>query len=441
MGRATEPHQRHGRIVNRIDTLVVGAGQAGLAMSRCLSDRSVDHVVLDRGRVAERWRTERWDSLRLLTPNWQSRLPGFRYDGPEPDGYMSTSQLVAFFERYAASFAAPIQSATAVLSVDHAGEHFRVRTDRGLWLARNVVIATGYCDLPYVPPLAQQLSPRVVQIVPGRYRNPGELPPGGVLVVGASATGVQLADEIAGTGRSVTIAVGRHLRLPRTYRGRDIMWWLDAMGTFDESVDDVFDVRASRDQPSLQLAGRADVRSMDVLRLERRGVRVRGRLVGADRERVFLDDDLIATTAASDVKLAEVLGRIDGFIARTSVAGAGSPEPFEPTWRSALGATKATVDLRACGIDTVIWATGFARRYPWLNVPVLDEHGEIRQRGGITPVPGLFVLGMHFQRRRKSAFIDGVGDDAAFLADRLVCRRSARLRSCESRTDIHGRPD
>jgi len=408
--------------MKHIDTLVIGGGQAGLAMSRCLSDRSVDHVVLDRGRVAERWRSERWDSLRLLTPNWQTRLPGFKYVGPDPDGYMSMPQLVGFFERYATSFAAPIELGTTVGGVEQVGARFRVQTDRGVWLADNVVIATGYSDVPYVPPLARRLSPRVAQIVPTQYRNPSQLSPQGVLVVGASATGVQLADEIRATGRPVTLAVGRHMRLPRTYRGRDIMWWLDAMGVLRESVADVVNIRASRRQPSLQLVGCSDVQSLDVATLERRGVRILGRLDGVEHERVSFDDDLIATTAASDIKLADLFLRIDAFIANTAVNTAPPRGPFEPTWPSALAVTKTSVDLRAAGIDTVVWATGFTRRYPWLRVPVLDDHGEIRQRGGITPVPGLFVLGIHFQRRRNSAFIDGVGDDAAFLAEQIARR-------------------
>src|SRR5262249_14083217 len=232
--------------MTRIDTVVIGGGQAGIAMSRRLSDPAVDHLVLERGRVAERWRTERWDSLRLLTPNWQTRLPGFRYDGPEPDGYMSMTELITFFERYAASFAAPVQLGTTVLAVESAGARFLVQTNRGMWRARHVVIATGYSDRPFVPPLARRLSRRLVQVVPTQYRNAGQLPPGGVLVVGASATGVQLADEIQASGRAVTLAVGRHQRLPRTYRGRDILWWLDAMGAFDATTEDVFDVRASR---------------------------------------------------------------------------------------------------------------------------------------------------------------------------------------------------
>lgn len=407
--------------MRRIDTLVIGSGQAGLAMSRCLSDRNVDHVVVERGRVAERWRSERWDSLRLLTPNWQTRLPGMHYDGREPDGYMSMPELVGFFERYAASFAAPIESETTVLTVERSGPRFEVRTSRGNWTADNVVIATGYSDVPYVPPVARRLSPRVAQIVPTDYRNPDGLPPGGVLVVGASATGIQLADELRASGRRVTIAVGRHLRLPRRYRGRDIMWWLDAMGAFDETIDDVIDVRASRSQPSLQLVGRTDASSLDLRSLTSSGVRAVGRLVDVDGERVQCADDLIATTSASDLKLAELLQRVDRFIDKTSPA-AMRAEPFQPTWMLARDDANRTIDLRAEGIDTVLWATGFARRYPWLRVPVLDERGEIRHRYGVTSIQGLFVLGMHFQRKRKSAFIDGVGDDAAFVADRIVRR-------------------
>jgi putative flavoprotein involved in K+ transport len=408
--------------VRRIDTLVIGGGQAGLAMSRCLSDRNVDHVVVERGRVAERWRSERWDSLRLLTPNWQTRLPGMRYDGPEADGYMSMPELVGFFERYAASFAAPVESGTTVLAVDQAGPRFEIRTSRGTWTADNVVIATGFSDLPVVPPLARRLSPRIAQIVPTEYRNPDGLPGGGVLVVGASATGIQLADEIRASGRPVTIAVGRHLRLPRRYRGRDIMWWLDAMGVFDDTVDDVIDVRASRSQPSLQLVGRPDASSLDLGTLARGGVRIVGRLVEADGERVRTADDLIATTSASDLKLAELLQRIDRFIDTTAPQGVTRSEPFEPTWMLARDDAERTIDLAAHGIDSVVWATGFTRQYPWLKVPVLDHRGEIRHRYGVTPIEGLFVLGMHFQRRRKSAFIDGVGGDAAFLADRIARR-------------------
>ena len=412
--------------------MIVGGGQAGLAVSRCLSDLSVDHVVIERGRVAERWRSERWDSLRLLTPNWQTRLPGFRYQGSDPHGYMTMPELVRFFEQYAMSFAAPIEPETAVTGVEPSGGGFRVDTTRGAWQARTVVVATGYSDLPFVPPAASSLAPRLEQVVPTRYRHPGQLPPGGVLVVGASATGIQLAEEIHASGRPVTLAVGGHLRLPRVYRGRDILWWLDAMGVFDDTLDCLPDARASLAQPSLQLIGHPDRRSLDVAALHRQGVRLAGRLIAADGEAVTFDDDLIATTVASDVKLADVLKRIDGFIARSEWASeAPDAGPFEPTWPVALNLGRQTVDLRSAGISTVLWATGFRRAYPWLEVPVFDESGNIRHRFGVTPVPGLYVLGMHFQRRRKSAFIDGVGEDAAFVARRIAAtgRRSATVRT------------
>ena len=410
--------------MNRIDTLIIGGGQAGLAMSRCLADRDVDHVVLERGRVAERWRTERWDSLRLLTPNWQTRLPGFRYDGPEPDGYMAAAELVAFFERYAESFHVPIETGTIVLSVERAGSSFHVQTNRGEWLARHVVVATGYNDRPFVPPVARRLSRRLTQIVPTAYRRPDSLPPGGVLVVGASASGVQIAEEIHTSGRPVTLAVGRHQRMARTYRGRDILWWFDALGFFETTSDDVFDLDTSRHQPSLQLAGRTGP-STDIATLQRRGVNIVGRLADAEHERVSFDDDLAANAAASDIKMVQMLQRIDAFIAeRPALEPVPSPEAFEPTWPSTLGVTTSTLDLRAAGINTVVWATGFSRLYPWLKVPVLDERGEIRQHDGITPAPGLFTLGMYFQRSRGSVSIDGVGRDAAFLADRIAHREA-----------------
>ena len=414
--------------MRRTHTIVIGAGQAGLAISRCLRDRAVEHVVLERGRVAERWRSERWDSLRLLTPNWQSRLPGYRYTGPDPDAYMGMPELVGYLEGYARSFGAPVEENETVVAVEPAAPGYRVVTHRAVWEAANVVIATGYCDVPDVPPLAAQLPPDVVQLVPTRYRNPGELPQGGVLVVGASASGVQLADEIHASGRPVTLAVGRHMRLPRLYRGRDILWWLDAMGVFDETGEDVFDLEISRRQPSLQLVGRPDRATLDLPLLERRGVRLVGRLVGVSGAVLSLADDLVAHTAAADARLARLLQRIDGYAAASGLDREAGPAPaFEPFVWPAPAPT--TIDLRAEGIRSVVWATGFRRQYPWLKLPVLDARGELRHAGGVTPAPGLYVLGLNFQKRRKSTFIDGVGDDARALADHITGRATDARRA------------
>ena len=412
--------------MRRTEAVVIGGGQAGLAMSRCLRDAGVDHVVLERGRVAERWRRGSWDSLRLLTPNWQSRLPGFRYEGPEPHGYMSAPEVIGYLDRYARSFSAPVEEGATVLAVEPATAGYRVTTDRGAWAAPSVVIATGHCDTPFVPGMAGRLAEDVVQVVPSHYRNPRQLPPGGVLVVGASATGVQLADEIHASGRPVTLAVGRHTRLPRVYRGRDILWWLDAMGIFDESAEEVFDLAISRTQPSLQLVGRPDRGTLDLPVLQERGVRLVGRVVDAEGSRVSCADDLVAHTVAADARLARLVQRIDVFAARTGLdAELGPPEPFRPfLWPAPA---PAEIDLRAEGVRTVVWATGFRRLYPWLNVPVLDARGEIRHEGGVTPSPGLYVIGLYFLRRRKSSFIDGVGRDAMDLTAHLTAhlRRAA----------------
>jgi len=409
------------------DTVIVGGGQAGLAMSRCLGQRGLDHVVLERGRIAERWRSERWDSLRLLTPNRQSRLPGYSYAGPDADGYMTMPEVVSYLEGYARSFAAPVEEGTTVRRVEPATGGYRVTTDSGTWWAANVVIATGHCDVPFTPEMAGRLPSAIRQVVPTRYRNPSELPEGGVLVVGASASGIQLADEIHASGRLVTLAVGRHTRLPRRYRGRDILWWFDAMGLFDQGAGDVYDLEIAREQPSLQLVGRPDHRTLDLPLLESRGVRLTGRVVGVEGHRVVLDDDLVKHTAGADVKLATLLARIDEYVERSGLEReVEAAEPFCPFLWPAEAPTG--IDLRAEGIRTVVWATGFRRRYPWLEVPALDSRGEIRHEGGVTPAPGLYVLGLNFQRRRKSTFIDGVGDDARDLAEHLVARTAA-LRS------------
>ncbi len=401
-----------------ITTVVIGAGQAGLAMSYCLSELLVDHVVIERGKVAQRWRSQSWDSLTLLTPNWMTRLPGFHYDGDDPDGFMSATDVIGFFDRYAALSRAPIIGDTSVIRVVRTGERFRVITDRGGWSADSVVIATGYCDLPAVPAPSLGLSTSIAQLTPSNYRRPAQLPTGGVLIVGASATGVQLADEIQQSGRQVTLAVGRHLRLPRTYRGRDILWWLDRLGVLDTSADAVHSIDVSRQQPSLQLVGRADRSSLDVGILHAHGVRLVGRVRDMNGYQVRLADDLIASTAAADIKMAEILSRIDRHIAANELA-ADDPEPFRSTWSHTENSPER-LDLKSEGIETVIWATGCRRAYPWLQIPVLDRRGEIVHNGGFTPAFGLYVLGMNFQRRRNSSFIDGVGADAWKIAEQIA---------------------
>lgn len=404
--------------MERTTCVVIGGGQSGLAISRCLTDRGLAHVILERGRVAERWRSERWASLRLLTPSWQSRLPGFQYDGADPDGYMTMPEVVRYFERYAASFAAPVRERVTVQRVARAADGFQVETDRGTWQSAVVIVATGHSQQPFVPAMAARVPADVTQVVPTRYRDPHDLPAGGVLVVGASATGVQLADEIHRSGRPVTIAVGRHTRMPRAYRGRDVLWWLDQMGVFDARLEDVYDPEISREQPSLQLIGHPERITIDLAGLAAIGVRVVGRLTDVRSGVAHFADDLVATTAAADIKLALVLRRIDRFIEARALDAPEAPA-FHPHCLQ-FTESAAQLPLASAGIRSVVWATGFTRAYPWLAVPVLSERGELRHQGGVTDAPGLYALGLHFQRRRNSAFIDGVGADARELAAHIA---------------------
>ncbi len=408
--------------MRRIDTLIIGAGQAGLAVSHELTAHGRDHVLLERGQTAERWRSQSWDSLRLLTPNWMTRLPGHAYRGSQPDGFMRAPELVRMFERYARSFGAPVLGSTTVLSVEcNVDGRYLVVTDQGTWSATNVVIATGATDTPTIPALARSLPPDIFQLVPRDYRNPSDLPPGGVLVVGASATGTQLADEFTRDGRRVVIAAGDHSRAPRRYRGRDLFFWLDRSGILDVSVDAMPDRAAAARAPSLQVVGGRD--DLDLGTLAARGVTRAGRLLAADGAVVRFSDNLPASVAASERRLTRVLDRIDRYIDAAGFADA-TPDPDRPEpIRTDAGPRE--LNLRRAGINTVVWATGYRRDYSWLRVGVLDGHGEIEQRGGVTAAPGLYVIGLRFQTRRNSNFIDGVGHDARAIAAHIVHRTGA----------------
>lgn len=403
--------------MRRTEALIIGAGQAGLAMSRHLTDRGIDHVVVDRGQVGERWRSERWDSLRLLTPNWQTRLPGWTYQGPDPDGFMTMGELAAHLAAYAVSFDAPVWEHTTVERVRPLDDGYEVVTDRATWHADNVVIATGACDVPLVPAAAAGLDPRIQQLTPTRYRNPDQLADGGVLVVGASASGIQIADELAAAGRYVALAVGSHTRLPRDYRGRDIQWWLDEIGVWDTDIADIRDVAAARRAPSLQLIGTPERRSIDLASLHARGVRMMGRLEMVDGTRIVAADSLADDVARSDRRLHRLLDRIDAH-----VEAAGTSHCLEEAERPELirlSTQLTALDLAIAGIRTVVWATGFRREYPWLDVDACDAAGELIHHRGVTPAPGLFALGLPMLMRRNSTFIDGVGRDAAELAEHI----------------------
>ncbi|HSP27113.1 MAG TPA: NAD(P)-binding domain-containing protein, partial [Ilumatobacteraceae bacterium] len=396
--------------------VVIGGGQAGLAMSHCLTRRSVDHVVLERDETASSWRTQRWDSLRLLTPNWLSRLPGWSYRGDDPDGYMTAGEVAIHLDDYRRSFDAPVRPGTAVVNIESSDSDHVVATADGSWRARAVVLATGACSDPYVPPIANDMPGHLGHVSPIHYRNPDALAGGGVLVVGASASGLQIADELSRAGRDVMLAVGDHVRLPRTYRGMDIHWWLDAVGQLDERWDEVPDIGRARRLPSLQLIGTPERRDLDLNAVAATGVRVVGRLVGCSAHRAQFSGSFANMCASADLKQGRLLDLCDSYATEHDLDDE-LVEPCRPA-PTAVGRPPLDADLRPIG--TIVWATGFRPTYPFLDPRLLDRRGRLVHDGGLLPAPGMYVLGLPFQRRRKSSFLDGVGPDADELATHLV---------------------
>ena len=387
-------------------------------MSHCLAERGIDHVVLERGEVANSWRTERWDSLRLLTPNWQSRLPGYAYEGDDPDGYRNMEETIAFIAGYAGAVGVPVETGTNVTRVSKTDTGFSVQTDRGDWQSRAVVLASGACNIAHVPPLAQAVPPGIHTITAMEYRNPDELEEGGVLMVGASATGTQLAKEVHLSGRPVTMAVGEHIRAPRVYRGRDLEWWMDASGVLDERYDEVDDINRARGVPSLQLTGSDNRETLDLNALTTLGVKLIGRFVGIFDGQGQFSGSLPNVCASSDLKMNRLLNAIDEWAAENGLDSEVEPmhrfPPTEVEVSPPLG-----LDLNNGEIRTIVWATGYRPDYSWLDIPVLDAKDRIRHDGGVTIEPGLYVTGLQFLRRRKSALIDGAGDDAEELSAHL----------------------
>jgi putative flavoprotein involved in K+ transport len=376
--------------------------------------------VLERGEVANSWRRERWDSLRLLTPNWQSRLPGYPYDGADPDGFMTMSEIVARISGYAAAISAPLRTHTRVTSVSRVDGGYRVATERGELRCRTVVLASGAANTPRVPRLSSAVPPEILCLTPFEYRNPEQLPRGGVLVVGASATGVQLADEIQRSGRPVTIAVGEHVRLPRRYRGRDVLWWMEASGVWSQRYDEIDDIERARRLPSPQLVGTPEHANLDLNVLRACGVEIVGRLAEIRDGRALFSGGLANQFALADLKMNRLLATFDDW-ARSQAPGleVGPPERLEPT--RAPARPSLSLDLRSGAIRAIVWATGFRPDYRWLDVPALDRNGELRHDGGaVAEAPGLYAMGLPVLRRRKSTFIIGAEDDARDVVGQLL---------------------
>ncbi len=374
--------------------------------------------MLERGELANSWRYERWDSLRLLTPNWQSGLPGLRYEGVEPDGYMTSADVVDLLARYAEHVQAPVRTGTNVTSLRPTREGYRVTTSNGEIQSRTVLIASGACNLPAVPALAAELPKEVEQLTAFGYRNASQIPEGGVLVVGASATGVQLAAELRQSGRPVILSVGEHVRLPRTYRGRDVLWWMDASGVWDQRYDEVDDLPRARRLPSPQLVGTPERTTLDLNALTAMGVELVGRWAAIRDGRALFSGGLRNMFSLADLKMERLLDVFDEWVRTDGGDPDVSPaERFAPT--EVPRSPRLEIDLRNGEIRSIIWATGFRPDYRWLDLPVVDPKGQLRHEGGAVASPGVYALGLPVLRRRKSTFIHGIEDDAREVIDHL----------------------
>ncbi|MGK0274455.1 MAG: putative flavoprotein involved in K+ transport [Ilumatobacter sp.] len=424
MSPSGSPKTVHARVtllpesVRRIPVVIIGAGHAGLSVSRRLTERSIEHILLERGEVANSWRTERWDSLRLLTPNWQSQLPGMGYDGDKPDSFMTMPEVVDFISTYAEKISAPVHSLTTVTRVGAVQGGYGVETDKGSWRCKAVVIASGGSNIANVPSIASEVPESIETVTPMTYRSPELLNDRGVLVVGASATGVQLADEIRRSGRDVTISVGEHVRMPRVYRGRDVFWWMDAAGISDERHSDVDDLVRARNLPSPQLIGTPDRRSIDLNSLTDCGVKMVGRLGRISNGRAQFAGSLANVCLMGDLKMNRLLQSFDDWATATGFDISDPPERFDPTRLPLTPCLE--LDLVASGIGTIVWATGYRPDYSWLDVPVIDRKGRVRHDGGIVEEsPGLYVTGLNVLRRRRSSFINGAAQDSEEISDHL----------------------
>jgi putative flavoprotein involved in K+ transport len=398
----------------RHDTIVIGGGQAGLAMSYELAQRGVEHVVLERGRVGERWRTERWDSLRFQFPNWSLRLPGFEYAGNAPDGFAHYRDIAALIDDYAATTHCPVRESTEVVALDRSdGDGLRLTMHDGEISAPHVVLATGPFQRPTIPAIATDLPMSVEQIDPTRYRNPASLQDGAVLVVGSGASGCQIADELNRAGRTVYLSVSRHRRVPRRFRGHDVYWWLERLGRFDQTIDS-FPGREW--PPSTVVTGVDGGYDVDVRAMAGDGVVVLGRTLGVDGASVSFADDANAILDAADEAAVAFVALASSKTADEVGADLLDADDVPPASSGPLDTIDA-IDLDATDVRTVIWATGYSYDYGWVNLPVFDERGRPVQVRGVTAERGVYFLGLHWMHTFRSGLLSGVGDDAAYLAD------------------------
>ena len=401
-----------------VEVAIIGGGQAGLATSWYLTQAKVDHVVLESGRVAETWRSRRWDSFCLVTPNQFIHLPGAKYDGPDPDGFLPLAELVDYFQSWADSFDAPVEENSTITKLEPDGGGFLLTLASGTIKARSVVVATGAYQRPHRPAGAESLPNDVGQLLAEEYTNPAALPPGAVLVVGSGQTGCQLAEELHQSGRRVFLACGRCVWVPRRMDGRDAVWWMAESGYLDRTPD-LLPSPAARLLGNPQATGHDGGRDLNYRVLHDLGVELLGRYAGADGSTLHFEDDLAASVDFGDARLLDLLNFIKADCARKGT----TPPTFDMPTPLRIK-TRTELDVAQDGIASVIWTSGYRPDYGWVKLPVFDGMGFPEQRDGCTTVPGLYFMGVHWMRKNKSPILYGVGEDAGVVAQHIVEARS-----------------
>mgnify|MGYP006423284407 FL=1 len=406
-------------MIEKIETLIVGGGQAGIAMSEHLSNYKIPHLVLERNRIAERWRSERWDSLVANGPAWHDRFPNMEFADFDPNGFPSKEQVVDYFVAYAEMIKAPIRCGVEVKEVrrnfDRPG--FRIETSDGIFEANNVVAATGPFQCPLIPDFKFENN-RITQIHSSQYHNPNQLPEGGVLVIGAGSSGAQIADELLRAGKSVHLSVGPHDLPPRSYRGRDFVWWLGVLGKWEAVTKD-----PGTEHITIAVSGAHGGQTVDFRGLAERGIILLGRTHSVKKNVMRFEPDLAKNIANGNSYTLSLLDQADDYVIRN-----GLDFPMEPKAREVLPDPECVtnpileIDLEKAGINSIVWATGFDVDFSWLKVDALDENGKPKHERGISTESGIYFLGLPWQSRRGSSFIWGVWQDAKFLADQIKLR-------------------
>ena len=414
-------------MAEKVDTIVVGGGQAGLAMSRSLSQLGREHVIIERSRVAERWRSERWDSLAFQFPNWSLTLPGYAYRTNDPDGFAHRDHVVQFLEEYAVHIQAPLRlgvAATSLCDKVANGYRFALETDRGTLEARNVVLATGPFQRPSIPSCSASIPDGIMQIHSREYRNPQQLPPGPVLVVGGGTSGAEIAEELHEAGRDVYLSIGGYRKGPRRYRGRDFLWWINQLGLWDRPIDLCPDARKERVP---LLTGRDGGSGIDLRRFAGDGAHLLGRMIGVSGGKVALAPDVEEGLSAGDAWFVRFRQMMEDYLEYSGVELPEESGPGDaPNGSTGSNPAIAELNLRSAGIVAIVWATGYQYDFGWVRFPVFADTGEPVQKRGVTSVPGLYFLGLRRMYTVKSALLSeaGVGADAEYLAERISAERS-----------------